>query len=112
MAKHYMIMLRIASIISKMKNDKNIESRKVDYVGLKTWIEKLNNLNPEGSHMEQKASELLQYVKWLAHIDHPGHDDKVYIEGIDKAVRELHAPSGVIFRENAEGKVRTRIERE
>ncbi len=97
MSENFFILLRINSLIDRMKDEKNIECRKVDYAGLKSIIGKFNELNSGNALMKEKSVKLLQHLKWLAHIDHPGHDDTVYMEGINRAVSELRSDNYPYF---------------
>jgi len=97
MSENFFILMRINSLINRMKEEEDIECRKIDFFGLKSIIGKLNELNSGNVYMKEKSGDLLRYLKWLAHIDHPGQDDRIYMENINKTVSELRSDNYLYF---------------
>ena len=85
MENDFLIMRRINTLIDRIKDEEDIECRKIDFVAVRARIMELNERNPGNPSMNRKSEELIQLLKGLAHIYPPGIEDKVYIERIEKA---------------------------
>lgn len=102
MEKNILYMRRIQNLIDRMKKETDMNYRSITYVAIKAIVGELIDTNPDNHSLNEKAGKILENLKWLAHIDHPGHDDQVYIGVIDSTVRELHAESRIIFTKSAD----------
>jgi hypothetical protein len=103
MKNNILYMRRLQMLIDKMIHEKDMDLRKVTYAGLKAVVIEMNAAYRGNVHFHERSFELLENLKWLAHIHDPGYGDDFYIKNINSALKELHAPSGIILKNDASG---------